>query len=119
MTLWGRQAETFDPIDNPVVAVKGVKVSDFGGRSLSLVGTSSLSVNPDIPEAHRLRGWFDSQGRNQHFQSYSQSGGSTGASSGGGKKDPLKYISQIKDEGLGLGEKVYRFWSTNPPVFAS
>ncbi|KAI8825732.1 uncharacterized protein EV422DRAFT_513990 [Fimicolochytrium jonesii] len=103
MTLWGRQAEQFEANDNPVVAVKGVKVGDFGGRSLSLMGSSSLSVNPDIPEAHALRGWYDAEGRNAHFQTYSSGGGSSSAA--GSKRDALKYISQIKDEGLGMGEK--------------
>ncbi|KAI8818562.1 uncharacterized protein EV422DRAFT_537495 [Fimicolochytrium jonesii] len=107
MTLWGQQAETFEPMDNPVVAVKGVKLGDFGGRSLSLMGSSSFAVNPDIPEAHQLRGWYDSTGKTAHFQGYSNAG--PGAVSGpgqnGGRRDPMKFISQIKDENLGLGEK--------------
>ena len=32
MTLWGQVAETFDGSDYPVIAVKAVKVSDFGGQ---------------------------------------------------------------------------------------
>jgi hypothetical protein len=31
MTIWGKQAETFQAENNPVVAFKGVKVGDFGG----------------------------------------------------------------------------------------
>jgi replication factor A1 len=57
LTLWDRTAETFDAPDQPVMAFKGVKVGDFGGRSLSMVGSSTMTANPDIPEAHRLRGW--------------------------------------------------------------
>ena len=51
------QAEGFDPTGCPVVAVKGVKVSDFNGVSLSVLNSSVVSLNPDIPEAHQLRGW--------------------------------------------------------------
>lgn len=108
MTLWGQQAESFEPQDNPIVAVKGVKLGDFGGRSLSLMGSSSFAVNPDIPEAHQLRGWYDVTGKHATYQGYSNSGAIAGGAQNGGKRDPLKYISQIKDENLGLGEKVRR-----------
>ena len=29
----------------------------FAGRSLSTLGSSMVLVNPDIQEAHELRGW--------------------------------------------------------------
>jgi replication factor A1 len=57
LTLWGKQAETFNHEDQPVIAFKGVKVGDFGGRSLSMFSSATMSVNPDIAEAHALRGW--------------------------------------------------------------
>lgn len=57
LTLWGKQAETFEHSDQPVIAFKGVKVGDFGGRSLSMFSNATMIVNPDIPEAHALRGW--------------------------------------------------------------
>lgn len=34
LTLWGKQAEQWTHDDNPVVACKGLKVSDFGGKRL-------------------------------------------------------------------------------------
>lgn len=86
-TLWGGDAEEFDGSQSPVVAVKGARVSDFGGRSLSTVMNSVLVVNPDIPEAHQLRGWFDSVGKNEAIQSIStQRGG------GGGRKYLIKNV---------------------------
>ena len=36
---------------------KGAKVGDFGGRTLSMGGQSTMSADPDIAEAHQLRGW--------------------------------------------------------------
>ncbi|KND02596.1 replication factor-a protein 1 (rpa1) [Spizellomyces punctatus DAOM BR117] len=105
MTLFGRHAETFDGRDCPVLAVKGVKVGDFGGRSLTALSSSMLSVNPDISEAHHLRGWYDTEGKTQQYQTYSTAGG-TGVGTGtGGKREPFKCIAQIKDENLGMGEK--------------
>jgi ssDNA-binding replication factor A large subunit len=57
LTLWGKQAESFQAEDYPVIAFKGVKVGDFGGRSLSMFSSATMTVNPDINEAHALRGW--------------------------------------------------------------
>ena len=54
------QAKEFS---NLVLAVKGARVSDFGGCSISLINSSTLQINPDIPEAFRLRGWFDNDGK--------------------------------------------------------
>ncbi|KAJ3149871.1 Replication factor A protein 1 [Geranomyces michiganensis] len=99
MTIWGQNAETFEAQDNPVVAVKGVKLGDFGGRSLSCLGTSSLAQNPDIPEAHHLRGWYDAEGRTGSSYATYTSGG------GGGQNDPFKVISDIQNQQLGMNEK--------------
>ena len=81
-TLWGAEAEGFDGNNFPVVAVKGARVSDFGGRSLSTLMSSLLILEPDIPEAHQLRGWFDNVGKNEQATSLSdQRGGGGGESS--------------------------------------
>ncbi|MBN3273274.1 RFA1 protein, partial [Polyodon spathula] len=56
-TLWGEEAEKFDGSGQPVLAIKGARLSDFGGRSLSVLFSSTLMVNPDVPEAFKLRGW--------------------------------------------------------------
>ena len=54
LTLWGKQAEDFDGSSNPVVAVKGARISEFnGGKSLSLLSSSVFQVDPDLPEAHK------------------------------------------------------------------
>uniref|UniRef100_A0A8C6KGF3 Replication protein A subunit n=1 Tax=Nothobranchius furzeri TaxID=105023 RepID=A0A8C6KGF3_NOTFU len=55
VTLWGEEAEKFDGSGQPIVAIKAAKLSDFGGRSLSASFSSTLMVNPDIPEAYKLR----------------------------------------------------------------
>lgn len=65
------QAEEFDGSSNPVIAVKGARLSDFGGCSMSVLNSSTLQINPDIPEAFRLRGWFDNDGRTADIVSIS------------------------------------------------
>ncbi|KAM0683475.1 single-stranded DNA binding [Mitosporidium daphniae] len=65
-TLWGKQAEEAEGSDwrsEPVLAIKGAKVSDWSGRTLSLVSSSQILLQPtDIEEALTLRGWYDSVG---------------------------------------------------------
>lgn len=106
MTLWGRQAETFEHEDHPVIAIKGAKVSDFGGRSLSVGGVASLSVNPDVEGAYVLRGWYDAKGQGMEFQMYSSSSGPNLMGSGSKPSDMQKTLWQIQNETLGQGEKV-------------
>jgi len=57
VTLWGKAAENWNEDGPTTVALKGVKVGDFGGRTLSVGGASTVAIDPDIPEAHTLRGW--------------------------------------------------------------
>lgn len=125
VTLWGRSAETWTDTDNGVFAFKGAKVGDFGGRTLSMGGQSTISADPDIKEAHDLRGWFvlslrvvlrrlaltvrcssnryDTEGSTQAFSSYSNtSGGSGGASF---RPDQFKNFEQVINGELGMGDK--------------
>lgn len=102
MTLWGKSAETFEAESAPVIAFRGVKVGDFGGRSLSMVSSSTMMVEPDISSAHELRGWYDSAGHQEGFQTHSSAGG--GANAGSFKTNEAKTITEVKDEGLGMSD---------------
>jgi hypothetical protein len=42
----------FDPTGNPVVAIKGAKVSDYNGVSLSSLSSSVIQVCTVIPFPH-------------------------------------------------------------------
>lgn len=101
LTVWGNTATSFDTRPESVLAFKGVKVSDFGGRSLSLLSSGSMSVDPDIEESHRLKGWYDAQGRLDTFASHASA--SLGAASG--RNDPFKTVSEVRDEQLGMSDK--------------
>ena len=50
------------------------------GRSLSLLGSSQSLMNPDIAEAHQLRGWYDTVGHSLDYGEFRSEGG---ASAGG------------------------------------
>jgi replication factor A1 len=102
LTIWGKSAVSFDANPESIVAAKGVKVSDFNGRSLSLLSSGSMTIDPDIAEAHKLKGWYDSQGRTENFASHSNMA-STGAA--GGRQDPCKTVAQIREEQLGMSEE--------------
>lgn len=69
VSLWNDLAtnvgqELLDMADkSPVVAIKSLKVGDFQGVSLSALSKSIVAINPEIPEAKKLRNWFDSEGK--------------------------------------------------------
>jgi len=108
LTIWGNTAQTFEAAPESVIAFKGLKVSDFGGRTLSLLSSGTMSIDPDIDEAHKLKGWYDAQGRNENFQSHANTMG-TAAATSGGKQDQTKTIAQIRDENLGMSENADYF----------
>jgi replication factor A1 len=88
-----------DSGQNPVLAVKAGKVSDFSGKSVGTISSTQLLIDPDIPAAHQLRDWFDGEGRHLVSQSISREGGISM------QTELRKTISAIKDEGLGRGDK--------------
>eukprot|EP00871_Galdieria_phlegrea_P004639 jgi/Galph1/5176/GphlegSOOS_G3819.1 len=65
LTVWRDVAENLitSADGNPILLCKGVRRGDFGGISLDGTSQSCFELNPDIPEAHQLRGWFETSGR--------------------------------------------------------
>lgn len=79
LALWGSQAEEFDGSVQPVLAIKNGRINEFGGgKSVSLLQSSVFQINPDITEAHKLRGWFDNVGSTQEQESISSRTGIAG-----------------------------------------
>ncbi|XP_003816902.4 replication protein A 70 kDa DNA-binding subunit [Pan paniscus] len=112
-TLWGEDADKFDGSRQPVLAIKGARVSDFGGRSLSVLSSSTIIANPNIPEAYKLRGWFDAEGQALDGVSISdlKSGGV------GGSNTNWKTLYEVKSENLGQGDKPDYFSSVATVVY--
>ena len=108
LTLWDDHIHLVDENDTAAkcLAVKGVRISDFGGRSLSTMRNSMAEVSPDLPAAHALRGWYEHVGKKENF---------TSLSGGGGGPKRSKFISDIKSENLGHEKPEYfslRCWVT-------
>ncbi|KIK98077.1 hypothetical protein PAXRUDRAFT_824259 [Paxillus rubicundulus Ve08.2h10] len=115
LTIWGKQAETFTADDLPVVAFKGVKVGDFGGRSLSMLSSSYMTISPDVEEAHLLRGWYDGIGAEKSFQSHSSALSSGGSAFGGFNRNEMRHLSDVKESQLGMSDKA-EFFSARATV---
>lgn len=100
MTLWGSDAENFSHTDNPVIVVKGARVGEFGGgKNLNLLQSTQFRINPDIKECHRLRGWYDNEGKLQDATNIS-------ARTGSGNFDtPWMSFKEVQDQNLGHSEK--------------
>lgn len=61
LTLWAQRAEDYDTsMFNPVIVVKGAKVSDYQGRTLSATSGGDVSFNnPEVPRVRELKAWYD------------------------------------------------------------
>ncbi|PGH13789.1 hypothetical protein AJ80_06177 [Polytolypa hystricis UAMH7299] len=115
LTVWGNTATNFDAMPGSVTAFKGVKVSDFDGRSLSLLSSGTMTVDPDIEDAHRLKGWYDGQGRSDTFTSQASMSGTVGTA--GGREDAFKTIAEVKGEQLGMSENPDYFSLKSTVIF--
>ncbi|KFA75618.1 hypothetical protein S40288_05933 [Stachybotrys chartarum IBT 40288] len=104
VTVWGKTANSFDAAPESVIAFKGTKVSDFNGKSLSLLSSGTMTVDPDIEAAHKLKGWYDSAGRSSHFDTLQNKSGMGDAT---GRKDQTKTIKQVVDEKIGVDNEAY------------
>lgn len=108
LTLWGefcnrvgkQLQELLDSGAFPSLAVKAGKVSDFSGKSVGTISSSQLFISLDIPEALSLSEWFDNGGKDVSCNSISRD-----TMAGLPRNEIRKNVSQIKDEGLGRGDK--------------
>ncbi|GMI14756.1 hypothetical protein TrLO_g4325 [Triparma laevis f. longispina] len=104
VTLWGKKAETAENeyAGCPVVAFKGLKVSDFGGRSCGTLMSSAILKNPRIPETEKISAWFQNRGANATVKNLSTGGGGAGRIT---TFEERKTVSAIRNEQLGYNEK--------------
>lgn len=106
LTLWGNfcnaEGQTLQNVCDsgifPVLAVKAARVNEFNGKSVGTISNSQLFIEPDFPEAQKLKAWFDREGKNSPAVSLSREASMV-------RSDVRKTISQIKDEKLGTSEK--------------
>eukprot|EP00960_Hanusia_phi_P056962 763411-Hanusia_phi.AAC.1 len=98
---WDNHAEEFDTshaTNHSILAVRGARVSDYNGCSLSTLRSSMLQINPDTPEAKDLREWYSNCDAGKSFQPVAE-GGQTGKGPAG--PAPRKLIEAVAKEALG------------------
>ena len=87
----------------------GVKVSDYNGVSLSTLNSSVVQVNPDLPQSHELRGWYDAEGASAATSSLTQSG--LRSDGMGGVSSANKSFGEVKKENLGMNSDKPEYYS--------
>lgn len=111
LTLWGEEAKRKDSEfdGHPVVAVKGVRVSDFNERSASINNGSLVALNPsNLPEAERLKKWWAQGGSSAELHSLTTSRGGAG---GLGRNAKEMSLSEVRQASTMMGS-VPEFYST-------
>ncbi|GAB1863336.1 Replication protein A subunit [Camponotus japonicus] len=95
VALWEKEAEDFDGFNNPILAIKGARIGEFnGGKNLSLINSSILKKDPDLPEAHKLRKWYAAANHLENVKFLSRS-------SGGDFNTPLYTFREMTEARLG------------------
>jgi hypothetical protein len=80
---------------HPVVAVKGARVGDFNGKTLSSISGTQVVLDPhDVQEAARLRHWYDNGGAAAVVAPMSEARGA-----GGGRQDVRITLAQVRAPG--------------------
>ena len=101
VSLWSGLARKEDLKVGQVLALKGTRVSDFGGKSLnSGEEHSQIFLNPKHRRTEQLRKWYEQEGGSeQNFQSLSyqrdSAAGQSGVGSGLEKPDNFKLIEEM------------------------
>ncbi|KAF6165037.1 hypothetical protein GIB67_000621 [Kingdonia uniflora] len=114
VSLWNDLAtgigqELLDIADTaPIVALRSLKVGEFQGVSLSSLTKSTVLINPDIPEAKKLRTWYTSEGKGTSMDSIG-----SGVSSKSGSRSMYAdrvFLSHITSN-TSLGDDKSQFFS--------
>ncbi|ESQ40742.1 hypothetical protein EUTSA_v10013014mg [Eutrema salsugineum] len=117
VSLWndlatGLGQELLDMADNyPIIAIKSLKVGDFQGVSLSTVSRSNVVINPDSPEAAKLKSWYDSEGKETSMSTIG-SGISSSANNGSRSMYSDRVCLSHFTSNPSLGEEKPVFFST-------
>jgi len=107
VTFWGELAQRKDSDfeGSPVLALKGIKISDFGERSGSTTSQTTVKFNPeDVPEVKRIQTWWSEGGSKQQLTNLTQRGG------GGARADAkVLSLSEVRDQVELVGSKTEFF----------
>lgn len=103
VTLWGEMATDFgarlEGMTLPVVSLGAVRVSDYNGLSLSTVTRSTATADPNVPEARKLKDWYEAEGRSAEIVAANEGLGGTGRGSGAERSGPrpTTFASAVND----------------------
>ena len=101
VTLWGPLAEEKgsqleDAATPRVVIIRGARVTDFNGVSLSTVSRSEMLIEPDdVDEAAALRSWYDENGNGLETKAAGEGLATGGRKSGEGKPRERKQLQDF------------------------
>ncbi len=95
VTLFAAAADqyTTQQLDaHPVLFFRGARLSDFNGRSLSVGFGGEVALNPQLPQAQRLRQWYETKGHEATFTALSGAGVRASSSR------PVTFLGDLRDD---------------------
>jgi len=97
VTLWGKIAEQYgqelEAAASPrVVVIRGVRVTDFNGVSVSTLSRTEMSVEPEgVPEVVALQKWYDENGAGLETKEAGEGLKTAGTGRKSGAGGPVEY----------------------------
>lgn len=70
-----------------------------------MFSSSTMHMDPDTPEGHLLRGWYDSIGVNESYQAYSNNGAGMSSSYATFDRVEILPLNDVKERELGMSDK--------------
>lgn len=114
--LWNKTAREFNLDVGTPIAIRGAKINEFNGKQLSLVFTSMIISNPNVPEAYKLKGWYDKEGSTG---TYTNLRSTTTASSNLSSKEAILErltIRQVNEQKLGYNSSKPDFFTLKASI---
>ena len=68
-----------------------------------MISSSSMSIDPDIPDAHILRGWYDAEGSTKDFQP--QTSASFSSANITFNRSEIRLLDDVRNAQLGQNDK--------------
>lgn len=100
LTIWNDAALSFAVPIGSIIAVKSVKIGSWDGISVSTSQSSTIDVNPNVPDLKKLAAWYSTT-HGSDVTSLTVKGANAGA----GESKGRRFFQDIEREGLGRGEK--------------
>lgn len=97
LNVWGENCKSFQENTHPIIVLKDAKVGEFGGKKNLTLGSVFIIDPQDMPEADKVREWFEEL--NGNFDNIK--GFASSSYENAPRRTPLVLLKTLADENVG------------------